>query len=80
MALRARVDQPLFAIFVRENGSEYVRYFVDEDEVDAYSNRSSVQRALDLAGAWSDLEWDDFEAALDRIRHESVPTPPIDEL
>jgi hypothetical protein len=38
---------------------------------------SGVKEALDLAGAWSDLDWDDTIAALDRIRHESKPTPPI---
>ena len=38
----------------------------------------SVQDALALAGAWSDLKDDEFEA-LDRIRHESKPTPPVDE-
>jgi hypothetical protein len=30
-----------------------------------------------LAGAWSHLGWDDMVATLDRIRHESKPTPPI---
>lgn len=38
----------------------------------------SVRDALALAGAWSDLKDDEFEA-LDRIRHESKPTPPVDE-
>lgn len=37
-----------------------------------------VRDALALAGAWSDLKDDEFEA-LDRIRHESKPTPPMDE-
>lgn len=36
--------------------------------------------ALDLIGSWSDIPWDEMEEALDRIRHESEPTPPIDEL
>jgi uncharacterized protein (DUF433 family) len=38
---------------------------------------SSVAEALSLIGAWSDLDWDETIAALDRIRHESKPTPPI---
>ena len=37
----------------------------------------SIQKVLDLAGAWSDLDWDDVERELYRIRHESKPTPPI---
>jgi hypothetical protein len=39
----------------------------------------TVRDALALAGAWSDLQGDDEFEALDRIRHESQPTPPIDE-
>ena len=38
----------------------------------------SVRDALALAGAWSDLKDDEFEA-LDRIRHESKPSLPIEE-
>ena len=38
----------------------------------------ATAEALALAGAWADLDWDDAVAALDRIRHESEPTPPIE--
>ena len=38
----------------------------------------TVRDALAVAGAWSDLQDDDEFEALDRIRHESKPTPPID--
>ena len=38
-----------------------------------------VQRALALAGAWSDLQDDDEFAFFDRIRHETAPSPPMDE-
>ncbi len=34
--------------------------------------------ALDLIGAWSDIPWDEMEAELDHIRHETPPTPPLD--
>ena len=30
------------------------------------------------AGAWSHLDWEEALDELDRIRHESVPPPPID--
>ena len=40
----------------------------------------SVQAALDLAGAWSDLDWERALEELDRIRHERKPTPPITDL
>jgi len=40
--------------------------------------RPAVRSALDLIGAWRDIPWDEMETELDRIRHESPPTPPID--
>jgi hypothetical protein len=78
--LSAPIDAPLIGVVQHEDGREVVRYFTDEREADQTSRQASIQRALDLAGAWSDLDWDEMEAALDRIRHESRPTPPIDDL
>lgn len=37
-----------------------------------------VRDALAVAGIARDLQYDDEFEALDRIRHESNPTPPID--
>lgn len=37
-----------------------------------------VRDALSVIGAWRDMQGDDEFATLDRIRHESQPTPPID--
>jgi hypothetical protein len=71
-------DRPLIGVIDRENGGDVVRYFTDEDEADAATPPASVQRALSLLGAWSDLDWDAASAELDRIRHESRPTPPIE--
>src|SRR5690348_1958657 len=39
----------------------------------------SVQEALALAGAWSDLQGNDEFAALHGMRREQPPTPPTDE-
>lgn len=39
----------------------------------------SVRVALALGGAWRDLQGDDEFAAFDRIRHESTPTPSMEE-
>ena len=71
-------DQPLIAVPGRENGRDVVRYFASEADADAALSDGAVQDALSLAGAWSDLDWDETIDALDRLRHESVPTPPID--
>jgi len=71
-------NQPLIGIPFEENGQEVVRYFSEETQADKAVSEDATQRALDLAGAWSDLDWDEMEKALDRIRHESKPTPPLE--
>ncbi|MBI3943029.1 MAG: hypothetical protein HY326_08450 [Chloroflexi bacterium] len=78
--LLVRNDQPLIGVLTVEGGQEVVRYFVDEQDADAAAPQDSIQQALSLAGVWSDLDWEEMETALDRIRHESLPTPPITEL
>ena len=77
-SLEARLDQPLIGVIVQQNGQEVVRYFADEAAADAALADDVVQDALALAGAWSDLDFDEMLDALERIRHESTPTPPID--
>jgi hypothetical protein len=41
------------------------------------TKQQAIEETLALAGSWSDLDWDEMEQALDRIRHESKPTPPF---
>ncbi len=67
-------NQPLIGIPFEENGKEVVRYFSEETEADKAISEDVTQTALHLAGAWSDLDWDEMERELDRIRHESKPT------
>lgn len=40
--------------------------------------QNAIEETLALAGAWSDLDFDDMLEQLDTIRHQSKPTPPID--
>jgi hypothetical protein len=40
--------------------------------------KQAIEETLALAGSWSDLDWDEMEHELDRIRHQSKPTPPIE--
>lgn len=78
--LAVRSDRPLIGIVLIEDGHEVTHYFADEADADAAVAAQDASGARCLAGAWSDLEWDDVASALDRIRHESTPTPPIDDL
>lgn len=70
----AEPDEPIFAIPM-DDGT--VRYFMSEEDADATITDEMVQRALDLAGAWSDLADEDVEGELDRMRHEAPPSPPL---
>jgi hypothetical protein len=38
----------------------------------------AIKETLALAGAWSDLNFEEMLNALDHIRHDSKPTPPIE--
>jgi hypothetical protein len=40
--------------------------------------QQAIEETLALAGSWSDLNWDEMEQALDRIRHQSKSTPPFE--
>jgi hypothetical protein len=75
--LAVQPDLPLIGVVLVENGQEVVRYFANEAEADSViaSHRSADARSL--AGAWADLDWEEAVDALDRIRHDSEPTPPI---
>ncbi len=76
-SVQADPGQPLIGVMTEEQGREVVRYFTAEQEADRVLVEDTTQAALALAGAWSDLVWDELEQALDRIRHESPPTPPF---
>jgi hypothetical protein len=75
--VQADPGQPLIGVMTEEQGIEVVRYFTKEADADRVLVEDTTQAALALAGAWSDLAWDELEQALDRIRHESPPTPPL---
>ena len=62
-------DQPLIGIFTKENGREVVRYFTEEKDkqTDSIVSVRGIQKALKLAGSWSDLDldWDEVERVPD---------------
>jgi hypothetical protein len=80
LSLSVRSDQPLIGIIGEAHGEEVVYYFTEEEATAAVATPESIQDALNLAGAWRDLDWEEAAAALDRIRHQSQPTPPIEQL
>lgn len=79
--LRVRPGQPLIGVMVREDGRMVTCYFTEEQrQVDQTARQGRIQKAQSLAGAWKDLDWDEMEQALDGIRHQSKPTPPLEEV
>lgn len=80
-ALVATEDGPIYAIPIDgPNGEAMTLYTSDEHPFDEATERADIERALALIGAWSDLDWDEAEEELYHIRHDSVPTPPIEDL
>ena len=73
--LLASSSQPLIGVLDADH--HQVRYFTTEEEADAVLAADAVTDALSLAGAWRDLEWEAVVRDLDRLRHESQPTPPL---
>jgi hypothetical protein len=69
-------DQPLVAIPITSHGRTITYYLANE--VDNRETSDIIRAAIATAGAFSDLDWEDTLADLDRIRHQSRPTPPID--
>ena len=76
-SLSATADQPLIGVPGEEEGQLVIHYFTDEAAAAAVRSDQTLQDALRVIGAWSDLDWEETAADLDRIRHESRPTPPI---
>lgn len=77
-SLAAAAEQPLIGLVLEEDGRQVVRYFADEAAADAAVADRALARALAAIGSWSDLDWEETVEALDRIRHESTPTPPVE--
>ena len=81
--LTTRASQPLIGIPVQEGREEVVRYFTSDEDVDRALSEDTmnVQRALSAIGAWAyldDEDGPDILDELDRVRHESKPTPPFE--
>jgi len=60
----------------------YAEQLVEQEEQQlpplSQQKPSSVEEVLSLAGAWGERNWEEVEQELDRIRHESKPSPPLE--
>lgn len=75
--LTLRLGQPLASIIVEENGEKVVKYFA-ADGPRPVPGEETLRAALAAIGSSSDIDWEEWAEELDRIRHESKPTPPIE--
>ena len=62
---------------LRENSHDVALLTPVDTERKQQANRQAIEETLALAGSWKDLDFDDMIEQLDRIRHESTPTPPL---
>jgi hypothetical protein len=62
---------------LRENSHDVALLTPVSTERKQQTNRQAIEATLALAGSWKDLDFDDMLEQLDRIRHESKPTPPL---
>ena len=76
-SLLVQDNQPLIGIPFEENGQECATSLTRKQPMQLFLPRHH-QAALNVIGAWSDMDWEETVEALDRIRHESKPTPPIE--
>ena len=75
--LIVRNDEELMAIPMEVDGEEVTCYLVDDEAEDA-AFPNATRAALAAIGSCSDLDWETWAEELDRIRHQSTPTPPIE--
>lgn len=54
-----------------EEQSDSTPFFSGTLQEETTISSRSIQKALDLAGSWSDMDWDVVERELYRIRHET---------
>ena len=75
--LTVREDQGLIGVVVVEDGQLATHFFTDAVETDEFPAGAGTRAALQAIEAWANLDWDEAVAELDRIRHQSTPTPPL---
>jgi|SoiMethySBSTD1v2_1073268.scaffolds.fasta_scaffold4212265_2 hypothetical protein len=76
-SLTTHPTEPVVAVLVEEDGQEVVRYF-PETQADATTSDAARDAAFAALGSSSDLDWETWADELDRLRHDSEPTPPIE--
>ena len=81
--LSPRRSRALIGVPADDGSDDGVRYFTSEEEADEAlgRDRASIERALGLAGAWKHIDDEggpDMLDELDRMRHETKPTPPFE--
>src|SRR5437764_11666069 len=63
---------------LQENSHDIALLTPVDTERKQQTNRQAIEETLALAGSWKDLPSDHMEEELDRIRHASKPTPPLE--
>ena len=72
------LGEPIFAIPFDDEGAD-IRYFWSGEEADEAITEEMIQRTLATVSTpiAPDFDWDEFDATMERIGHETRPTPPF---
>jgi hypothetical protein len=76
-SLSVTTEQPLRASSSASMATRSFGTSPVEREADAALSRTAVGDAISVIEAWSGLDWSAAVEALDHMRHDSPPTPPI---
>ena len=76
--LIARRGEPVIVIPVEVDGEEAEWVFTSEAEADAALRNQETEEALDLAGAWGDIDADEIQDELVRLRYANPPSHSLD--
>jgi hypothetical protein len=65
---------------IYRDGVEIDRFYPrKQPPIDMENLPEQTREALALFGAWSDLDWEEMEADLERIDREDTSSPPLDD-
>jgi uncharacterized protein with NRDE domain len=70
----------LVAVPEIDNGEEVTRYFVEPANSARPLTEDDLAKVRSLAGAWSDVDWEETLASLEEIRQSSKPSPPLEDM
>lgn len=77
---RVRGNDHVLLVPVDGPDRDLAEMIIEDETSMSIASDEAIVALKSLAGAWSDLDWEDLESDLRRVRHESAPSPVLDDL